>query len=76
MRYQSVIVRSLAVPALLAVGSLAVGSLAIGSLAIADVSSSLRPSPATVLAVNCPPPSGNFASGGVVLTSQDGNPGC
>ena len=58
-------------PALLAVGSLAVGSLAIG-----DVSSSLRPVPATVLAVNCPPPPGNFAPGGVVLDSQDGNPGC
>jgi len=71
MRYQSIIVRSLAVPALLAVGSLAVGSLAIG-----DVSSSLRPVPATVLAVNCPPPPGNFAPGGVVLDSQDGNPGC
>jgi len=61
----------LAVPALIAVGSLAVGSLAIGG-----VSSSLRPVPATVLAVNCPPPSVNVAPGDVVLDSQDGHPSC
>jgi len=71
MRYQSVIVRSLAVPALLAVGSLAVGALAIG-----DVSPSLRPIPVTILAVNCPPPSANVVPGGVVLDSQDGHPSC